>query len=92
MAKEYVQCTLQIDTRQQMRYKKVGKEIHGKKKKWQEQNKKQARGRGRVSKHGCSTRIWFGKKVGGKEVVGRGMSRSKDYEKFWYSRNGRNGH
>lgn len=38
MAKEYVQCTLQTDTRQQMRYKKVGKEIHGKKK---NSNKKQ---------------------------------------------------
>lgn len=57
MAKEYVQCTLQTDTRQQMRYKKVGKEIHGKKKMARTKNKKQARGRGRVSKHGCSTRF-----------------------------------
>lgn len=40
MAKEYVQCTLQTDTRQQMRYKKVGKEIHGKKKTARTKDKK----------------------------------------------------
>lgn len=44
-AKEYVQCTLQTDTRQHMRYKKIGKEIHDKKKNGKEKQK-QDRGRG----------------------------------------------
>lgn len=71
-AKEYVQCTLQTDTRQQMRYKKMGKEIHDKKENGKNKKQKQCGRRGWVSKHGYSTRIWFGKKM---VRVGRGRGR-----------------
>jgi len=53
MAEEYVQCTLQTDTRQQMRYKKIGEEIHGKRKGRKSNNKNKNKARRRwVSKHG----------------------------------------
>jgi len=77
MAKEYVQCTLQTDTRQQMRYKKIGEEIHGKKnRKSKNKSKKEEGGVGKQA------RLEYPREEVGGDV-------EKDYE-FWYSRNSRN--